>query len=504
MASPEDLRRALSAASPEQPDNLYRAVAAAVRGGQYEAARDTIAGFPARLRNEARFQQQLGLAHRGLLDSADAHAAFARAARLAPADPLIAHSLARTALEAGAPALALFDAARQLAPGDGAVQLGRAAAQLAEGCGAAACVDLAAVLRKSPGWFEGHLTFAKLAAILARGDAPGQTLREALARNPASTELWRALIRVSLGAYDYPAAREQILEARHALGDNPELGHLDAHCLSELGEASAAQQLFDRLPLPDNGVTALPVLRNLIRLGRYDQALRLAALDFPAPGDMAVWPYRALLWRLTGDARWDWLEGDERLIRTYDISAGIGSLDDLAVCLRAVHRGSQQPLDQSVRGGTQTDGMLFARAEPEIRRLRSAVDQAVRDYVAQLPPPDPAHPSLPAIRDPLRYEGAWSVRLDGSGYHHDHVHTHGWVSSACYIVLPDTRGDQAEAGWLTFGENRRLLPDLEAFRTVEPALGHLVLFPSTMWHGTRPFSSGERLTVAFDIARPRG
>ncbi|HYD23379.1 MAG TPA: putative 2OG-Fe(II) oxygenase [Croceibacterium sp.] len=39
-------------------------------------------------------------------------------------------------------------------------------------------------------------------------------------------------------------------------------------------------------------------------------------------------------------------------------------------------------------------------------------------------------------------------------------------------------------------------------RTIEPRPGRLVLFPSAMWHGTRPFPAGERLTVAFDVARP--
>ena len=35
---------------------------------------------------------------------------------------------------------------------------------------------------------------------------------------------------------------------------------------------------------------------------------------------------------------------------------------------------------------------------------------------------------------------------------------------------------------------------------VEPEAGQLVLFPSWMWHGTRPFrSTGSRLTIAFDL-----
>jgi hypothetical protein len=45
--------------------------------------------------------------------------------------------------------------------------------------------------------------------------------------------------------------------------------------------------------------------------------------------------------------------------------------------------------------------------------------------------------------------------------------------------------------------------DLEPLRIIKPMSGQLVLFPSTMWHGTIPFESGERLTVAFDVARPR-
>ena len=64
-------------------------------------------------------------------------------------------------------------------------------------------------------------------------------------------------------------------------------------------------------------------------------------------------------------------------------------------------------------------------------------------------------------------------------------------------------GQTDHSGWLTLGESRDILPGLEPVRLVEPKQGRLVLFPSTMWHGTRPFSAGERMTVAFDIARPQ-
>ena len=38
---------------------------------------------------------------------------------------------------------------------------------------------------------------------------------------------------------------------------------------------------------------------------------------------------------------------------------------------------------------------------------------------------------------------------------------------------------------------------------IEPKPGRLVLFPSTMWHSTTPFTDGERLVIAFDVGVPR-
>jgi uncharacterized protein (TIGR02466 family) len=117
---------------------------------------------------------------------------------------------------------------------------------------------------------------------------------------------------------------------------------------------------------------------------------------------------------------------------------------------------------------------------------------------------DPRHPLLGQPRDrPIRFAGSWSVRLSGGGYHANHVHPDGWISSALYIVLPPDLGD-AEAGFLVLGQPQAQLGlDLAPTRVVEPKPGRLALFPSWMWHGTRPFGEGERMTVAFDVAVPR-
>jgi hypothetical protein len=121
---------------------------------------------------------------------------------------------------------------------------------------------------------------------------------------------------------------------------------------------------------------------------------------------------------------------------------------------------------------------------------------------------------LGAGHDPLRrrnqgrwrFKGAWSVRLRRSGFNTNHTHPRGWISSACYIMLPDCMNDPGTTqGTLTFGEPGVLTkPALKPEHTVRPEPGMLVLFPSYVWHGTMPFDSTHpRMTVAFDVV-PEG
>ena len=450
--------------------------------------------------------QMLALACRGLGESAEATRAFARAAELRPGDPLLAHSIARTTLEGGGEAVALFENAVALAPGDGSVRLGRAAAQLAEGKAHQARDDLARLLAQAPGWLEGHAAYANLTAISTPDEDPMATIDSALASYPGETVLLQQAIAIAMNARDYARASDLVARGLGSHGRDPALRRLEAVCAAELGRDVEAREMFGRLPAAITASEAIWELRNLVRLGRYQESAALLERHFS--GDVrTLWPYRALVWRLTGDPRWEWLEGDDRLIATYDIAGELGDTAELAECLRDLHRRSGQHIDQSVRGGSQTDGNLLIRNEEPIRRLRRALLGAVREHVAQLPPAIEGHPTLIDEREPLRIAGSWSVRLVDSGFHVDHVHPQGWFSSAFYVALPEKEEDSAfsedgRAGWLSFGENRELVPDLEAFRWVEPRAGTLALFPSITWHGTRPFGRGERMTVAFDIALP--
>ena len=123
MTSEHVLR--LRLASPDDADALYAAGALAVRNGLEDEALPVVEAAVARHPVDARLWQVLGLAHRRREDLAPAVAAFEKAAALAPADALIAHSLARATMEAGLPAVERFEQALALAPDDARCCSGR-------------------------------------------------------------------------------------------------------------------------------------------------------------------------------------------------------------------------------------------------------------------------------------------------------------------------------------------------------------------------------------------
>ena len=93
------------------------------------------------------------------------------------------------------------------------------------------------------------------------------------------------------------------------------------------------------------------------------------------------------------------------------------------------------------------------------------------------------------------------MRLLDEGFHASHHHPQGWFSAVFYVTVPDSlaRTD----GQLALGAGPPELGlEVEPLQMIEPKPGRLVIFPSTMWHGTIPFSNGERMTIAFDMARP--
>lgn len=468
-----------------------------------EDAVPVLKGAARKAATDASLWQWSGLLHRALDDRVSALPCFERALQLAPADATIAHGYARVRLEAGLPAVEDFLRCQRLSPLDGGILLGLAAARLAEGQGDEALAGIDQTLSAHPLWVEGHRDRINLSWMLGHGSHAFDRITEALRLHPQAPPMWEAKIAALVEAKAFPAAHAAIAESRKTSGQSPFCDLHEAILLSETGRASDADACFSKLATGRDPTVALHRVRHELRNGRIDVATSLIEIWIKQPEAEMFWPYADALWRLTGDTRRDWLDGNGAFVQVMDMADRI-DIPPLAALLGTLHKSRHQHLDQSVRGGTQTDGALLSRIDPEILALRKVIVDAVTDYVANLPPVDPAHPFLGRPRDRKpRFAGSWSVRLAGAGFHANHIHPAGWISSALYVEIPPSVNEAGDAGWLAIGEPQAelglgLLPS----RKIEPKPGRLVLFPSIAWHGTRPFEAGERLTVAFDVAPP--
>ena len=443
----------------------------------------------------------LGLLYRAIDRRDEAIGVLVEANRNAPDHAGILHVLARALDEAGRPAVTTYEQAIARSPADPAIRLGHVAARFTAGDGEAALHDLGQLLGANPLWIEGHQTFAQLAAQLGLPGKALDSLQAALGNHPQSEALHQTAINLLLDAEAFEQATSQINTARSQIGHTPALGLAEATVLDETG-APASAEAFARLGAATDQAHAVRRLRHLIRRSAFELAASEIEPWLSGSSSESIWPYAALIWRANNDPRSRWLEQQEGLVRLANLNIPEPGMEELAACLRQLHAGSGRFLDQSVRNGTQTAGALLSRTEPVIARFREQFRSAIQDYIARLPTADSSHPLLSLRRDKLpRFAGSWSVRLQGAGFHTSHHHPQGWISAAFYVTVPE--GLTAEEGRLCLGEGPPSLEGgLRPHTEITPLAGHLAIFPSWMWHGTRPFRDGERMTIAFDIARP--
>ncbi len=421
----------------------------------------------------------------------------------APGDASALATRAFAQFDSGEPSADYFARACAADPGNAALATKYAAALHGEGRSEDGDRLLGQILASQPFHLDALRTRAQLRWEAALGGDPMEGFEQAVARPGCPPEIWREYARLIERQSGAEAALAIVARARASLGDTRDVALMAAQAACEADDFAEREDAIAAVTDGKDPYADMLRARWLARMHRWDELATLGQRLLRAGLQRDILPYLSLAWRGSDPERWHWLERDGDLVGALDISSRLKDIDALAGYLRSIHQSQRQPLEQSLRGGTQTDGMLFARTAPEIIELKAAIEDAVRDYLAGLPPRHPKHPWLSLPREIKRFSGAWSVRLQDAGFHVAHIHNLGDVSSACYIALPETLGADGNGtdGWLAVGEPPREFGlDWGPVRLLKPEVGKLALFPSWAWHGTRPFTAGERLTVAFDVA----
>jgi tetratricopeptide (TPR) repeat protein len=370
---------------------------------------------------------------------------------------------ARLAIEAG---LKLF-------PFDAALHEAMARMRWLSGEGEHFAAGFLAAVAARPDDLALRLKCADLLRLATRYDDAERLLREALVRNPddVTSQAWMAVLLDEMGQFD---------------------------------EAAAMYRNAVRT-WPNEPVLRLNLSHTLMRMGRADEALgEIGPVRRDHPALQLAITYEADALRQLGDARAQWICNYQQDVKAFDIAPprGFASVEAFnaafAARLRELHGTSAHPLEQSLRGGSQSSQNLLQIDGPLIHAYVEALGPHIAAYVSALPR-DAAHPLYSRRAGAFQLQGCWSVLLKPDGFHVNHTHPAGWISSSYYVSLPSSVNDRTQEGWIKFGEPRWPISGCGVERTVQPKEGRVVLFPSYMWHGTIPFSSGERLTAPFDV-----
>jgi len=469
------------------------------RKGRFAEARTSLRALVAKDSTNVTAWNVLGYLERDIGDAAGAAAAFDQALQLQPSNVIALKGRARMALEqAEDDVIDRYEAALKAAPGDLQLMLEQAEARVSEG-DSRAIDDFAGLVEQMPEWTDGQVASARMLWESRRDQDFASRIHQLLKREPARLDLRRQLIELLSTADMYEAAADCSHSARLVAPGNPEFVLMEAVNAGRAGDLDRASRSFALLP-PNFPGRAIHDSVHHIRCGNLDSARASIEVALGEDSsDIAAWGVAELIYRKLGDRRAAWLSGQPGLVRTIDLSLEPVELSAIRTLLRRLQQKGVQVAGQTVRDGTQTRWRLFDRADPELAILKQAVESAVSDYLANLPAEDPRHPLLRHRNAPMTITGSWSVLLTGNGHHISHIHPLGLIGSACYIVVPDAA---TEEGQLELGRPPKdFMLDLEPIHVIPAKPGRLVLFPSYLHHGTRPFSAGERLSVAFDIHR---
>ena len=340
-------------------------------------------------------------------------------------------------------------------------------------------------------------------------DAATAGLKAATAAFPDQADLAIELAKAQEFGGDVEAAYTTLLGAlsRRTVPDL-DLNAAASVLAAKLGESVAALRHAEAaLAISPSDPRAIILMCDAqLGLGRAGPAARMAeALHEQMPNEQQVLARLATAWRMMDDPRYRQLYDYDAMVRGWTIDTPYGWADlpaylaDLAQALRRENELRGHPFDQSLRHGSQTQTDLGLSQDRAIQAFFQAIDGPIRRHMAAIG--QGSDPLRRRNTGDYRIQGAWSVRLRPTGFHVDHVHQKGWLSSACHIELPAAVDAGGQDGWLKFGEpGVPTTPAQAPEHLVKPEPGRLVLFPSYMWHGTTPFAGEqERLTVAFDV-----
>ena len=160
-------------------------------------------------------------------------------------------------------------------------------------------------------------------------------------------------------------------------------------------------------------------------------------------------------------------------------------------------RSVWEPSSTTTKGGYQTTGNLFNIQNDIITKLKKEIETQIIVYKENFKLNEDGFIKKWPTKNYLQ---AWYVKMFKQGYQGAHIHPPGWLSGVFYIKVPKLlNNNEGSIKFQFFGYD---YPEDENLPNLihTPKDYDLVLFPSSLFHKTIPFSNkDERHCIAFDL-----
>ncbi|MDA9034271.1 putative 2OG-Fe(II) oxygenase [Hyphomicrobiales bacterium] len=151
-----------------------------------------------------------------------------------------------------------------------------------------------------------------------------------------------------------------------------------------------------------------------------------------------------------------------------------------------------------IKNGEQTGGNYFDSEDLTSNNLQDFIDIQVNDYYRFYK----SFNNNFIKKWPKKYQlYGWGITLTDSGNLSPHNHTTGWVSGSFYIQIPkNLEKNEASIFFSLYGDGYPVLNENKIpTKILDVKTGDIVIFPSSLFHGTIPFKSNDkRICFAFD------
>ena len=154
------------------------------------------------------------------------------------------------------------------------------------------------------------------------------------------------------------------------------------------------------------------------------------------------------------------------------------------------------PPNQSGNGGFKSIGNIFEYSNSNIVTLKEIILKEIDIYYQKFQNKKCTFIEKWPVNKNIT---GWHIILKEEGYHNSHIHPDGWLSGVIYLKVVPTLNENE--GAIKFD---LAIPDYQNLNLPKkihnPQIGDIVFFPSSLYHGTVPFSTNtERIIVSFDL-----